>query len=50
MANLSDFEPEEHVTRQLGSLRSENDMLQKCLQDSKNPRAFETYLRSKTTL
>ena len=27
----------------------DNDMLQRCLRESKNPRAFEGYLRSKTT-
>jgi len=49
VANLTDFEPESHVKRQMDSLRAENEMLQRCLRDTKNPRAFEGYLRSKTT-
>ena len=50
MANLTDFEPEAHVNRQVENLRAENEMLQRCLRESKNPKAFENYLRSKTTL
>ena len=50
VANLTDFEPEAHVNRQVENLRAENEMLQRCLRESKNPKAFENYLRSKTTL
>ena len=50
VANLTDFEPEAHVKRQVDNLKAENEMLQRCLRESKNPKAFESYLRSKTTL
>ncbi|KAL1529851.1 hypothetical protein AB1Y20_000782 [Prymnesium parvum] len=49
VANLTDFEPESHVKQQLGNLRSENELLQRCLRDSKRPGAFEAYLRSSST-
>ncbi len=49
IANFTSFEPEVEVSRKSRDLKQENDLLRKCLQDSKNPRAFEGYLRTKTT-
>ena len=35
--------------RHASALKSENEMLRRCLQDSRTPGAFESYLRASTT-
>ena len=35
--------------RHASTLKAENEMLRRCLQDSRTPGAFESYLRASTT-
>ena len=46
--NLTEFVPEQEATRAARDLRAENDVLRACLKDTKNPKAFESYLRRST--
>lgn len=44
-ANLTDFVAEGEACRQVRELQAESELLRKCLADSKQPRAFESYLK-----
>ena len=50
MANTSEFTSEHEASRHIDGLQKENELLRKCLQGSRTPGAFDTYLHAKTTL
>lgn len=46
VANFSEFVAEGLATRNARDLRSENELLRKCLSDPRNPKAFDSYIRA----
>lgn len=47
--NHTEFVGTADANRHLSGLKKENDLLRKCLQDSRKPGAFEQYLKASTT-
>lgn len=47
--NHTEFVGTADANRHLGGLRKENELLRKCLQDSRTPGAFDQYLKTSTT-
>lgn len=50
MADLTQFIGQSEASSKLSSLQEENELLKRCLQDARNPKAFSKYLGAKTTL
>lgn len=48
VADATSFLPEADASRQLSSLKQENDILKRCLDDRSNPAAFQQYLAKAT--